>query len=226
MIRRAIGSSRSSRRITCSHPARPGSHCAAGCTPAALSTSSSPCSHLNSTARRSKRRSRAMRISTSCSVSRNGALRAQMVRLSSAALAFVALFATAAAHAAGLPTVELSIKGHRLVAEVAATEATRSTGLMNRFSLQPDHGMLFVFRQPQPQAFWMKNTYVPLSIAFVDAGGRILNIDDMAPQTENPHPSRGLALYALEMKKGWFAAHGIGVGDRVEGVEKSPAARE
>jgi hypothetical protein len=138
----------------------------------------------------------------------------------------VALLAPALAAAAELPTVELSIKGHRLVAEVATTEAERANGLMHRFSLLPDHGMLFVFKQPQPQAFWMKNTYVPLSIAFVDAGGRILNIEDMAPQTENPHPSRGLALYALEMKKGWFAAHGIAAGDRVEGVEKSPAARE
>ena len=138
----------------------------------------------------------------------------------------IALLAPALVGAAELPTVELSIKGHRLVAEVATTEATRAKGLMHRFSLQPDHGMLFVFKQPQPQAFWMKNTYVPLSIAFVDAGGRILNIEDMAPQTENPHPSRGLALYALEMKKGWFSAHGIAAGDRVEGVEKSPAALE
>lgn len=137
-----------------------------------------------------------------------------------------ALLAPAIAVAADLPTVELTIKGHRVVAEVAATEAARAKGLMHRFSLQPDHGMLFVFKQAQPQAFWMKNTYVPLSIAFVDASGKILNIEDMAPQTENPHPSRGPALYALEMKKGWFVAHGIGIGDRVEGVERSPAAHE
>jgi len=159
-------------------------------------------------------------------VSRNGALRAQIVRLSSAALAFVALFATAAAHAAGLPTVELSIKGHRLVAEVAATEATRSTGLMNRFSLQPDHGMLFVFKEPQPQAFWMKNTYVPLSIAFIDGDGLIINIEDMAPLTQNTHPSRGRALYALEMKKGWFAERNIGPGIRIEGLAKAARATE
>jgi uncharacterized membrane protein (UPF0127 family) len=137
-----------------------------------------------------------------------------------------ALLGPALAAAAELPTIELSIKGHRLVAEVATTEASRTRGLMHRFSLQPDHGMLFVFKQAQPQAFWMKNTYVPLSIAFVDSGGRILNIEDMAPQTENTHPSRGFALYALEMKKGWFVAHGIGAGDRVEGLEKSPPARE
>ena len=125
-----------------------------------------------------------------------------------------------------LPTVELSINGHRLVAEVAATEPARTQGLMYRFSLQPDHGMLFVFVRPEVQAFWMKNTYVPLSIAFIDADGRILNIEDMAPQTEEAHPSRGRALYALEMKKGWFLQRGIGPGDRVEGVQKSPRATE
>jgi uncharacterized membrane protein (UPF0127 family) len=95
---------------------------------------------------------------------------------------------------------------------------------MYRFSLQPDHGMLFVFAKPQVLAFWMKNTYVPLSIAFIDSEGRILNIEDMAPQTETTHPSRGAALYALEMKKGWFVQHGIAPGDRVEGLQKSPRA--
>jgi uncharacterized membrane protein (UPF0127 family) len=125
-----------------------------------------------------------------------------------------------------LPTVQLSIKGHRLAAETAATTATRTVGLMHRFSLKPDHGMLFVFDAPQPLAFWMKNTFVPLSIAFIGADGRILNIEDMAPQTEATHPSRGLALYALEMKKGWFAERAIAAGDRVEGLEKAPTARE
>src|SRR5215472_18912790 len=128
--------------------------------------------------------------------------------------------------AAPLATIELAIKGHKLVAEIAATEATRTTGLMNRFSLQPDHGMLFVFSEPQPLAFWMKNTYVPLSIAFIGADGRIVNIEDMAPLTESTHPSRGLALYALEMKKGWFASHDIGPGDRVEGLDKTPPAKD
>jgi uncharacterized membrane protein (UPF0127 family) len=136
------------------------------------------------------------------------------------------LGATTASLAAELPTVELSIKDTRLVAEVAATEATRTTGLMNRFSLQPDHGMLFVFKAPQPQAFWMKNTYVPLSIAFIGSDGRILNIADMAPQTETTHPSRGPAHFALEMRKGWFAQHGIGAGEFVAGLERVPKAKE
>ena len=124
----------------------------------------------------------------------------------------------AAAAGVGLPTRTLVIGGHRLTAEVAATPETRATGLMNRFSLQPDHGMLFVFEAPQPLSFWMKDTYVPLSIAFVDTRGRIVNIEDMRPQDESPHFSKGLALYAIEMRQGWFAAKGIGAGDVVEGL--------
>jgi len=108
-----------------------------------------------------------------------------------------------------LPTTELAINGHRVTAEVAATVAARTVGLMRRFSLRPDHGMLFVFDAPQPLAFWMKDTYIPLSIAFIAADGRILNIEDMAPQTESTHGSRGRAMFALEMKKGWFAQFGI-----------------
>jgi uncharacterized membrane protein (UPF0127 family) len=151
----------------------------------------------------------------------NPLLRARWV---AAALAFV--LAAGRLAAAELPTVELAIGGHRLVAEIAATVPTRTTGLMNRFSLQPDHGMLFVFDAPQPLAFWMKNTYVPLSIAFIARDGTILNIEDMAPQTESTHPSRGLALYALEMKKGWFAERGIAPGARVDGLANVPPAKE
>lgn len=148
------------------------------------------------------------------------------VKLPLRAVLFLLALAAASASSAPLATIELAIKGHKLVAEIAATDATRTTGLMNRFSLQPDHGMLFVFSEPQPLAFWMKNTYVPLSIAFIGADGRIVNIDDMAPRTENTHPSRGLALYALEMKKGWFAERGIGPGDAVSGLDKAPRASE
>jgi len=124
----------------------------------------------------------------------------------------------AAAAGAGLPTRTLVIGGHRLTVEVATTPETRATGLMNRFSLQTDHGMLFVFEAPQPLSFWMKDTYVPLSIAFVDTRGRIVNIEDMRPQDESPHFSKGLALYAIEMRQGWFATKGIAAGDVVEGL--------
>jgi uncharacterized membrane protein (UPF0127 family) len=86
--------------------------------------------------------------------------------------------------------------------------------------------MLFVFNEPQPLSFWMKDTYIPLSIAFIAADGRILNIEDMAPQTESLHNSRGAAMFALEMKKGWFAQLAITAGDRVDGLAKAPKAKE
>ena len=130
------------------------------------------------------------------------------------------------AAAQSLPTAELTINGRRVTAEVATTVATRAVGLMRRFSLRPDHGMLFVFDAPQPLTFWMKNTYIPLSIAFIGADGRILNIEDMAPQTESAHTSRGPAMCALEMKKGWFAQFEITAGDRVDGLAKAPKAKE
>jgi uncharacterized membrane protein (UPF0127 family) len=118
----------------------------------------------------------------------------------------------------GLPTIPLKIGNTTLVAEVAATGEQRSTGLMYRFSLAPDAGMLFVFDEPRPLSFWMRNTYVALSIAFIDANGTILNIADMAPRDERSTWSTGPALYALEMRKGWFAQKGITAGARVEGL--------
>ena len=137
------------------------------------------------------------------------------------ALLFLPAFAVAVTIVAPhLPTRALTIGGHTLTVEVASTPETRQTGLMNRFSLQQDHGMLFVFEAPQPLAFWMKDTYVPLSIAFVDERGRIVNIEDMRPQDESTHWSKGLALYAIEMRQGWFAAKGIAPGDVVEGLAR------
>jgi uncharacterized membrane protein (UPF0127 family) len=128
-----------------------------------------------------------------------------------------------AAQAAELPTVKLDVDGRAVTAEVAATPEQRATGLMNRFSLAPDHGMVFVFPQPQPLSFWMRNTYIPLSIAYIAVDGRILNIEDMAPLTENSHWSKGLALYALEMKQGWFQKNGVGPGALVKGLPKPSA---
>jgi uncharacterized membrane protein (UPF0127 family) len=136
------------------------------------------------------------------------------------------LVAGRAQAAAELPTMALAINGHKLVAEVAMTTPTRTVGLMNRFSLKPDHGMLFVFRDAQPLSFWMKNTYIALSIAYIDAKGRIVDLQDMAPQTETMHPSSAPAMYALEMKKGWFRERGIGVGAVVEGLDKAPRATD
>ncbi|TAG46356.1 MAG: DUF192 domain-containing protein [Betaproteobacteria bacterium] len=128
-----------------------------------------------------------------------------------------------------LPTAELRIqaagKTHKLKAEIAADVNSRTIGLMNRFSLPPDHGMIFVFPMSQPLAFWMKNTFVPLSIAYADDKGVILNILDMKPHDESPHPSKGAALYALEMKQGWFKERGIVAGDKIQGLDKVGRAK-
>lgn len=122
------------------------------------------------------------------------------------------------AGAAELPTVTLSIGVHQLTAEVAATPEQRAKGLMHRFNLKPDQGMLFEFERAEIQGFWMKNTYIPLSIAFIAADGRILNIEDMQPHSEDLHRSKGPALYALEMRKGWFAEKGIVAGSKVSAL--------
>jgi uncharacterized protein len=124
-----------------------------------------------------------------------------------------------------LPVVELKIKNHKLKVEVAATGETRTIGLMNRFSLAPDSGMLFVFPTSEPLAFWMRNTFVPLSIAYVDSKGVILNIMDMKPKDESTHPSKGPAMFAIEMKQGWFKDKGIVAGDKVDGLDKAGRAK-
>ena len=130
----------------------------------------------------------------------------------------IALPVNAAQNVVELPTTPLTINGHKITAEVAKTIEQVTTGLMYRFSLKPDHGMVFVFDASELRAFWMKNTFIPLSTAFVAPDGRILNIDDMAPQDETTHLSKGPAMYAIEMRKGWFAERGIRAGDRVSGL--------
>ncbi len=124
-----------------------------------------------------------------------------------------------------LPEITLEIKDHRLTAEVAATEAHRTTGLMNRRMLPENRGMLFVFPRLAPQSFWMMNTYVPLSIAFLDENGAIINITDMKPLTTDTHVSTKPARYALEMNQGWFAKRGIKPGAKVEGLKHAPLAQ-
>ena len=124
-----------------------------------------------------------------------------------------------------LPVIDLTIKTAKLKAEVAADASSRTVGLMNRFSLKPDQGMIFVFAQSEPLAFWMRNTFVPLSIAYIDSKGVIVNIVDMKPQDESTHPSTGPAMFALEMKQGWFKERGIVAGDKVNGLDKAGRAK-
>jgi hypothetical protein len=98
--------------------------------------------------------------------------------------------------------------------ELATTSEERSRGLMFRESLPENQGMLFVFPNERQVSFWMKNTYVPLSIAYIDAEGRIVNIADMQPQDTTSHPSAAAVRYALEVNQGWFAERDIAAGDR------------
>ena len=128
------------------------------------------------------------------------------------------------AHAAEkLPLIELRIGSHKIVAEVAATEPARTRGLMYRKEpLADDAGMLFVFKTSSFHSMWMRNTYIPLSVAFIDDAGIILNIADMKPLTTEPHTAAGFARYALEMNQGWFAARGIRAGAKVLGLEAAP----
>lgn len=141
-----------------------------------------------------------------------------MIRYQLPALAIAGFLAASIAAAADLPTAVLAVGDYKVTAEVVVTPEQRALGLMHRFSLKPDHGMLFVFERAEPLSFWMKNTFIPLSIAFIGADGRIVNIEDMKPQTEDTHWSKGPALYALEMRKGWFAEKGIGPGAVVKGI--------
>ena len=112
-------------------------------------------------------------------------------------------------------TVTASARGATLELEVAADPETRDRGLMFRRELADGAGMLFVFPERQPLSVWMRNTYVPLSIAFLDDDGRIGSIDDMEAFTETPHPSKEPARYAVEVPYGWFTMHGVGPGNVV-----------
>jgi uncharacterized membrane protein (UPF0127 family) len=126
---------------------------------------------------------------------------------------------------ADLPEVPLNVGGNKLTAEVASTDAQRSTGLMHRRMLPENRGMLFIFPDVAMHGMWMMNTYVPLSVAFIDREGRIINIEDMQPQTQNSHTAAKPAKYALEMNLGWFAKRGIKPGVKIEGIEKAGVAR-
>ncbi len=115
-------------------------------------------------------------------------------------------------------SISLSLKGATLSAELADTPDRRSRGLMYRTDLSLNEGMLFIFDQAERHCMWMRNTPLPLSVAFADAAGRIINIADMAPFTETAHCAAKAAVYALETRQGWFSRHQLGPGDRIEGL--------
>lgn len=134
-------------------------------------------------------------------------------------------FGAVLAALAEMPRIELSAGIHRIRAEVAHTDATRQQGLMHRRVMAPQDGMLFVFGQSERFCMWMKNTYLPLSVAFIDEAGTILNIEDMAPETETSHCAAKPARYALEMNLGWFKQRGLQAGGKISGIERAPSAR-
>ena len=124
-----------------------------------------------------------------------------------------------------LPLLELFVGMHRIEAEVAATPDSRQTGMMRRTIMAPQRGMLFVFSEVAKHCMWMRNTLLPLSVAFLDEKGRVINIEDMQPQTEANHCAARPARYALEMNLGWFKSRGVGAGFALTGIDKAPAAR-
>jgi len=140
-------------------------------------------------------------------------------------LATVALVLLAAGARAELPEITLSIGKHKITAEVASTDAQRSQGLMHRRMLPENRGMLFVFPEVAMHGMWMMNTYLPLSVAFLDVNGAIINIADMQPHTRDTHDTVKPAKYALETNQGWFKKRGVKPGAKVEGLDRAPPAR-
>ncbi|MGE5095524.1 MAG: DUF192 domain-containing protein [Betaproteobacteria bacterium] len=136
-----------------------------------------------------------------------------------AAAALIAFSFTAAADVK-FGSARVKVAGHDLKVEVAASEEQRMQGLMFRRKLGRNDGMLFIFDEPAYHAMWMKNTLIPLSVAFIDGKGEILNILDMEPQTLDTHMAAGPAIYAIETNKGWFADNKVKPGDKVTGLPK------
>jgi uncharacterized membrane protein (UPF0127 family) len=116
-----------------------------------------------------------------------------------------------------LPRVKLSAGMHVIDAQVASTPDERATGLMHRKEMPQHEGMLFVFESPSQQCFWMKNTLLPLSVAFVADDGTIVNVDEMKPQTLDSHCSARPVRYVLEMNTGWFSKKGLKAGQKLSG---------
>jgi uncharacterized protein len=137
----------------------------------------------------------------------------------------VALASTAGAQSGPqptLPTTHLTAGMHIITAELATTSQSRTVGMMFREKVAPNHGMLFVFDFKAQECFWMRNTPLPLSIAFIDDDGTILQINDMAPKDDALHCSQRPVRFALEMEQGWFKRKGLAAGSKIGGL---PAKR-
>lgn len=132
------------------------------------------------------------------------------------------LYSLTAQQAAFGNDIELDIRAHNVRAFIANTPESRERGLMRNTQLCANCGMLFIFPQAKKHSFWMKDTPLPLSIAFIAADGTILNIIEMQANTTHSHSAQGNALYALEMNKGWFTEHAIQPKDKVKGLQNLP----
>lgn len=119
-----------------------------------------------------------------------------------------------------LPTVQVLVGKYSVKAELADTNQSRQTGLMNRAYLPSNNGMLFVFDRSETQCMWMKNTLIDLDVAFADESGRILNVEQMKAGTTDIHCSRGNAKLALEVNQNWFLERSLGTGDSIEIIKQ------
>ena len=138
------------------------------------------------------------------------------------AMLIVLLLVAIPVRADPLLTYPLRVGEHSIRAEIANTAETRRRGLMFRNRLASSSGMIFIFPEEQRISMWMKNTLIPLSVAFIDSSGRITNIEQMQPHSEQSHASARPAKFALEMNQGWFKERGIDSGDLVTGLERLP----
>ena len=120
----------------------------------------------------------------------------------------------------GLPTIELKTGIYRIQAELADNPKAREVGLMNRTTMPMNSGMLFVFEQKAGHCFWMNNTKIPLSIAFIADDGKIVNIEEMQAETTNNHCPKAAVRYALERNKQWFSERVIAPGNVITGLPK------
>ena len=125
---------------------------------------------------------------------------------------------------AEIPLIHLKISGYTLSAEIAYKKESRIRGLAYRNFMKKNSGMLFVFPEASIHSMWMVNTYIPLSVAFLDKNGMILNIIDMSPHTRTRNSATSKAKYALEMNLGWFSSRSIKAGEKITGLEKAPNA--
>lgn len=124
-----------------------------------------------------------------------------------------------------LPTITLNVGGQSVKAEVAVTDETRQKGLMFREKMAKNSGMLFVFPDVAYHSMWMRNTPLPLAVAFVDTSGIIVSIHEMQPHTDESHMAAGPVKYALEVNSGWFNRNNVKTGDEIKGLAKAPKVK-